>query len=165
MTQLALSNEEVVNFGVESAEKLFVHLRTKLSGVNRRVFLLNSTGSVPAEVAFRKLLCSRRFEHQRKFFVMERQILPLINIEELFYLLLVVYKLLQKSAQSSTEPGATHSSAVAGDHYCCCWYAAEVGQEYLSQKIFLVFWYVVNASFVTLDSLTWCIYSLINCQL
>lgn len=31
MTQLALANEEVVNFRVESAEKLFVHVRTKLS--------------------------------------------------------------------------------------------------------------------------------------
>lgn len=45
MTQLAPTPEEVVNLGVESAEKLFIHLRTEFSGVNRRVFPLNS---VPA---------------------------------------------------------------------------------------------------------------------
>lgn len=57
--------------GVRSAGKLFVHLRTKLSGVNRRGFPLDSTGSVPAEVAFWKLLCtwkfSKRPQHETKF--------------------------------------------------------------------------------------------------
>lgn len=134
MTQLALSNEEVVNLGVASAEKLFVHLRSKLSGVNRSLStelnricsswsgLLETSvlqkGWTPA-----KILCSKK-------------IFPLASTEKLFSLLLVVYRILQKGAQASTEPGAARSFAVASDNYCNCWYPAEVGQQYLSYKFF-----------------------------
>lgn len=39
-----------------------------------------------------------------RILVAQRKIFPLRGIEELIYLLLVVYKLLQKGAQSSIEP-------------------------------------------------------------
>lgn len=51
---------------------------------------------------------------QNKILVVERKLFPLRGIEELIYLLLVVYKLLQKDAQSSIELGAAHFSAVPG---------------------------------------------------
>lgn len=60
VTQLALTNEEVVNWRRE-CRKAVCSLSTKLPAVNRRGFPLHSTGSVPAEVAFWKLLCTGKF--------------------------------------------------------------------------------------------------------
>lgn len=58
--------------------------------------------------------------HTNKILMVERKIFPLRGIEKLIYLLLMVYKLLQKGAQSSTELGAAPSpSAVSGNHYFC----------------------------------------------
>lgn len=55
--------------------------------------------------------------------MVKRKIFPLRGIEELIHLLLVVYKVLQKGAQSSAEPGAAHSpSSVPGDPYFWFWY-------------------------------------------
>lgn len=109
-----------------SAAKLFAHLRTKLCAVNTRAFPLDSTGSVPAEVAFWKLLCTWKFPkgHNTKQNSRGRKIFPLRGIEELINLLLMVHKPLQEGAQSNTEPAiAAHSSAVPADHYFWFWYA------------------------------------------
>lgn len=162
MTQLALTNEEVVNFGVESAEKLFVRLRSKLSGVNRRVFPLNSTGSVPAEVAFWKLPCCRKFEHQRKFFAVERYShLQVLRNYFLCYLWYMSYFRRVLSPAQNQELLIllllVTITAIAG--------IQQRQGSNICLRSFLILWYIVKAPFVALDSPTGCISSLIDCQL
>lgn len=111
----APANEEVVNWG-RSAGKLLLHLCPELSALNRLSTGLNRICSSSSGLLETSLDLEQN--NTNKILMVERKIFPLRGIERLMYLLLVVYKLLQKGAQPSTEPGAAHSpSAVPDGHY------------------------------------------------
>lgn len=128
VTQLALTNEEVVNWSKECRKAVcsltYKALRSQQERLSIGLNRICSSWSGLLETSL-YLKVFQKATARNKILVVERKIFPLRGIEELIYVLLVVYKLLQKGTQSSTESGAAHSSAVPGGHYCWFWYPKE----------------------------------------